>query len=136
MIRPKVGTEVDSFKDILIILYPAEKKKARSNMDNFKIIYKILHILEASMDLEQFDKSSIGHERLGISEARWARIIAMMIKNGYVEGIEVWNSIDSDYPRVCLVRPEITLKGLEYLYENSLMKKMADMAKGIGQLIP
>ena len=59
-------------------------------MDNFKIIYKILHILEKAMDLEDFDKSCISKERLELTEARWNRIIAMLVAEGYVTGIEVW----------------------------------------------
>jgi hypothetical protein len=39
--------------------------------------------------------------------------------------------MDCGYPRVALSRPELTLKGLEYMEENSLMKKAADLAKGI-----
>lgn len=105
-------------------------------MDNFKIIYRILCILEKAMDLEDFDKNSISKERLELTEARWNRIIAMLVAEGYVTGIEVWNSLDCGYPRVCLVRPEITIKGLEYLEENSFMKKAADMAKGIKDVVP
>ena len=105
-------------------------------MDNFKIIYKILRILEKSMDLEEFDKNSISKERLELSEARWCRIMAMLVSEGYVTGIEVWQSMDCGYPRVCLTRPEITIKGLEYLEDNTFMKKAAEMAKGIKDIVP
>lgn len=105
-------------------------------MDNFKVIYKILHTLEKAMDLEDFDKNSISKERLELTEARWNRIIAMLVAEGYVTGIDVWSSFDCGYPRVALNRPEITIKGLEYLEENSLMKKAADMAKGIKDMVP
>ena len=105
-------------------------------MDNFKIIYKILKVLEKAMDLEEFDKNSISRERLELSEARWCRIMALIAEEGYVKGVEVWNSFDCEYPRVRVVRPEITLKGLEYLEENTFMKKAAEMAKGIVEVIP
>lgn len=105
-------------------------------MDNFKIIYKILKILEKSMDIEEFDKNAISKERFDLTEARWCRIIALIVSEGYVTGIDVWNSMDCGYPRVAVVRPEITLKGLEYLEENKFMKKAADMAKGIVDVIP
>lgn len=45
-------------------------------------------------------------------------------------------AMDCGYPRVSLTRPEITLKGLEYLEENTLMKKAASLAKGIKDTIP
>ena len=44
--------------------------------------------------------------------------------------------MDCDYPRIVLTRPGITLKGLEYLAENSFMKKAANLAKGIKDIIP
>lgn len=105
-------------------------------MDNFKVIYRILRILEKSMDLEEFDMSCISKEQLDLSEARWCRIMALLVSEGYVTGIESWNSMDCRYPRICLTRPEITIKGLEYLEENTFMKKAANLAKGIKDITP
>lgn len=104
-------------------------------MKEFQIIYKILKILQKSMDLEEFDKESLSPERLGISEPKWCRLMAMLINEGYISGAETWNSMDQSYPRVALVRPEITLRGLEYLEENSMMKKIADTAKGMIDIV-
>ena len=100
-------------------------------MDDFRIIYKILRILQNSMDLEEFDRNSISAGALGLSVPKWSRLMAMLLKEGYITGGETCNSMDCGYPRVALSRPELTLKGLEYLEENSLMKKAADLAKGI-----
>lgn len=100
-------------------------------MDDFRTIYKILRILQNSMDLEEFDRNSISAEALGLSVPKWSRLMAMLVKEGYITGGETWNAMDCGYPRVALSRPELTLKGLEYLEENSLMKKAADLAKGI-----
>lgn len=100
-------------------------------MDEIRIIYKILRILQNSMDLEEFDRNSISAEALGLSVPKWSRLMAMLLKEGYITGGETWNAMDCGYPRVALSRPELTLKGLEYLEENSLMKKAADLAKGI-----
>lgn len=100
-------------------------------MDDFRIIYKILRILQNSMDLEEFDRNSISAGALGLSVPKWSRLMAMLLKEGYITGGETWNDMDCGYPRVALSRPELTLKGLEYLEENSLMKKAADLAKGI-----
>lgn len=100
-------------------------------MDDFRIIYKILRILQNSMDLEEFDRNNISAGALGLSVPKWSRLMAMLLKEGYITGGETWNAMDCGYPRVALSRPELTLKGLEYLEENSLMKKAADLAKGI-----
>lgn len=99
-------------------------------MDDFRTIYKILRILQKSMDLEEFKKNSISAETLGLSIPKWNRIMAMLLNEGYISGGETWNAMDCGYPKVALTRPELTLKGLEYLEENSLMRKAADLAKG------
>lgn len=106
-------------------------------MDNFSVIYKILKTLEKAMDLEEFDVSAISPERLGISYLRWEKLMIMLSKSGYVEGI-VYDQCTSDYsPKLVRpITPVITLKGLEYLAENSLMKKAANIAKGIKESIP
>ena len=94
--------------------------------------------MEAAMDLEEFDTKSISKEAFGLTEARWSRIIAMLANEGYLTGIEIWNSFDCGcgYLKVALCRPEITIKRLEYLEQNSLMKKAAEMAKGIKEIVP
>lgn len=98
---------------------------------NFKIIYKILKILEGAMDIEEFDKQLISYESLGISETLWCNIMKMLIDNGYIEGVHVVNVMGGRTPGIKMVTPRITLKGLEYLEENSLMKKASNLAKGI-----
>lgn len=105
-------------------------------MDNFKIIYKILKILEKAMDEERFDKYEISNESLGITQARWEMIIAMLAKEGYIEGVSIANVIGSSRPGIKIKDVRITLKGLEYLEENSLMKKAANLIKGISDIIP
>lgn len=105
-------------------------------MDDFRLIYKILKILQKAMDYEEFDKEALSFENLGLTKPKWSRIMTMLLKEGYISGGQTWNAADCDYPRVMLTRPEITLKGLEYLEDNSLMKKAANLAKGIKETIP
>ena len=57
--------------------------------------------------------------------------MSMLLCEGYISGGETWNAMNCGYPRVALTRPELTLKGLEYLEENNLMRKAANLAKGI-----
>ena len=56
-------------------------------MDNFRIIYKILHILERAMDLDEFNADEISPENLRISENRWVSIMEMLSENDYISGI-------------------------------------------------
>lgn len=104
--------------------------------DNFKIIYKILKILESSMDHEVFDVQRISASALGITEVRLKKVLNMLLENGYVSGFEIKKYIGNPYENVIgLEDIQITLKGLEYLEENSLMRKAAELAKGIANII-
>lgn len=104
-------------------------------MDNFRIIYKILRSLERSMDVDEFDQGLIRADSLGISEPRWKKLMKMLADEGYIDGVRVIQT-NAGEVIIKLVLPSITLKGLEYLNENSLMRKAAAVAKGISDFIP
>lgn len=104
-------------------------------MDNFKAIYRILSTLEKAMDLPEFDVEQISAAALGISEERWTRYLEMMLDVGLVKGVSMQRDITGHY-RVDAEDIRITLKGLEYLQENSFMKKAYKMAKGIKDATP
>lgn len=102
--------------------------------DNFKFIYKILRTLEKAMDYPEFDISQINAEKLGISGERWARYIEMMVDTGYIKGIRIYKDTLGEIE----IEDEgirITLKGLEYLSENTIMQRMYKTAKGITDII-
>ena len=80
--------------------------------------------------MKNLTKKAFAAEAFKLNEPHFARILKMLVESGYISGVEIWKSMDCDYPRYKTVNPEITLKGLEYLNENSLMKKAADLAKG------
>lgn len=104
-------------------------------MDNFKIIYRILRILEQSMDADEFNKDLLSAESLEISGNRRNAILEMLVSEGYVKGISILSAVGSKGVKI---GPDtgITLKGLEYLNENSFMKKAASIAKGIKDIMP
>lgn len=104
-------------------------------MDNFKAVYRILSTLEKAMDLPEFNVDQIGPAALGVSEERWARYIEMMADTGYIKGVSIHCSINGAL-MVDARNMRITLKGLEYLQENSIMQQMYKLAKGIKEVIP
>ena len=104
-------------------------------MDNFKAVYKILSVLEKSMDLEEVNMELIDHNALGVTKERWNRYIEMMLDVGYIKGASVKRDITGSM-RVECSDMRITLKGLEYLQENSIMQRMYNAAKGIKEVIP
>ena len=104
-------------------------------MDNFKIIYKILSVLEKSMDLENVDIERISSNNLGISQQRWNKYMEMLLDAGYIKGVTIQKYVTGE-TNVDAEDIRLTLKGLEYLSENSIMQKMYKAAKGITDLIP
>ncbi len=104
-------------------------------MDNFTAIYKILSTLEAAMDAPSFELDQINYEKLHISEERWGRYMEMMLDTGLIKGVRVYNNILGEL-NVDDEGIRITLKGLEYLQENSFMKKAYKIAKGIKDVVP
>jgi hypothetical protein len=105
-------------------------------MDDFKVIYKILKFFKVAMDVEEPDFSEISPENLGISEKRWHQLIFMMVDNGYLSGVMRGRAISMPDKAHLTEYSQITLQGLEYLSENSMMQKAYRAAKGIVDLIP
>ncbi len=100
-------------------------------MDNFKAVYKILSALEKDNGLSEFDINDVG----GVSKERWARYIEMMVDVGYIKGVSMKRDI-TGATRINASDVRITLKGLEYLQENSMMKKVYNAVKGIKDITP
>lgn len=103
--------------------------------DNFKFIYKILRTLETAMDYPEFDILQISAEKLGISRERWSKYIEMMSDVGYIKGIRIYKDTLGE---ICIENEgiRITLKGLEYLSENTIMQRFYKTAKGVVDIIP
>ena len=106
-------------------------------MDNFKIIYRILKYLEQHLGVENLDIDKISHEQLGISFLRWEALLRMMQEEGYIKGLVYEQTMSDSSPHVVIpIRPKITIKGLEYLAENGLMKKAESVFKTVKEFIP
>lgn len=101
-------------------------------MGDFNTIYKVLAALKASMDYDEFDCSRlISAEKLNVSEPRRRELLRMLSQAGYITGVIFAGDVMMNSGRL-----RLTLRGLEYLEENSLMKRAYRAAKGIKELIP
>ena len=102
---------------------------------NFQAMYRILKRLEAAMDCEDGpDMAALTPEALKLTPARLDSIWALLAAEGYVTGVSV---TDYDNDRLVLVHgPRITLRGLEFLADNSMMRRAARAAKGIRDAVP
>lgn len=106
-------------------------------MDNFATIYKILNVLDRHKGDEEFDSAQISAETLGISHRDWEQLLIELQRNGYVDGVLYERTMSDKYPHVVEpVYPRITLRGMEYLSENTLMKKAGRVLCGIKDMTP
>ena len=88
-------------------------------MDNLKVVYKVLVGIETFMDSNRFDGTFL--EALKISEERRNRILQSMIGEGLIDGFERVNYPDGYGFKA--IEPRLTIKGMEFLQENSAMQK-------------
>lgn len=102
-------------------------------MDNFKVIYLILRILERALD-GQLDPYDLSPGCLGVNQKRRDHLLLMMQEAGYIAGVQVIRAIGIEDIRLDNIH--ITLKGLEYLEDNTMMKKACRMLKDIKDMTP
>lgn len=104
-------------------------------MANFKLIYRILSLLDKYLDYEDPDWSRLSADHFQVTEKRLISIMLMLYQAGYIDGIEPihlgGNRFDLKY-----INPTITLKGLEYLEDNDLMHKAYRLLKGVKDITP
>ena len=104
---------------------------------DFNAIYKILKTLQKWRGREDFSNELISAKMVGLSYESWEQLVIELQKNGYIDGVEYTQSFTDKFPHfVEPITPRITLKGIEFLDENSLMKKAASALKMIGEFIP
>ena len=76
-----------------------------------------------------------GMRRSALRMRRWCRYMEMMADVGYITGVEIQRFITGE-TSVDARDIRITLKGLEYLQENGIMRKLYKAAKGIADIVP
>ena len=93
-----------------------------SHDDMHVIMYKILSYLYGCMKKgDEPDPERIDNLKLGINLSYWTAIMVQLIERGYVKGYMVKNA--DNETSVVPVRPTVTMDGVEFLMENSLMAK-------------
>ncbi|MGN8809382.1 YjcQ family protein [Absicoccus porci] len=64
--------------------------------ESIKLIYRILKILEKSMDYSELDVDRLSPEALGTSLNRRNAILEMLLKKGYIDGITIKKYVDKE----------------------------------------
>lgn len=104
-------------------------------MDDFRVIYKILSILKNAVGRSDFDTSKIKPQALKISEERWVQYIEMMSDARYIKGVEIHKNICNQV-NIDISNISITLKGLEYLQQNTRLKRAVRILRGVKEIAP
>lgn len=105
-------------------------------MKEFSQVYRNLKTLRNNLDAEEFDTSRLSPEALGMNLTRRNKLLNMLQDKGYVSGLDVVQFIVDSEPTVSkLENLEITMDDLQYLEENSMMRKVAKLVKGIKDVI-
>ena len=103
-------------------------------MDDFRIIYRILKQIRSMELSEEPCDTFLDPEILKTTAPKRDNLVLKLLDSGYITGIRIIDGIDGQrMPHILWAssRPSVTLQGLEYLEENSMMKKAKDLAKGI-----
>ena len=57
--------------------------------------------------------------------------------NGYIMGLVYTQKMSDVFPHIVQpIKPRITIKGMEYLEENSMMQKASKLLRGSKEIIP
>ena len=92
--------------------------------DMHVVIFKILaYIYDCMKSGTPVDDDVIGYESLRIPESYWTQIISELEQRGYVTGVSVRPT--TTITVVTFNKPSVTLDGVEFLMENSMMAKAA-----------
>lgn len=104
--------------------------------DIFRIIYIILkELYENKKAGTRTPLEDIGPSRFQITDGYWISIISELSTNCYITGVKFRETKTGKVVNG-LEDIDITLKGIEYLQENSMMRKVYDALKGIKDIAP
>lgn len=94
------------------------------SMECAKIIYKLLIEFEKQLDNYKFDITLLDYKKWKLSDTRFYNYLQMLSDAGFIKGVKVNDGPNGMY--INYSKPKITLKGIEYLVENSAMQKIAN----------
>ncbi|MBQ7314927.1 MAG: hypothetical protein IJW83_02870 [Clostridia bacterium] len=106
--------------------------------DFFKIVYALLTELYAcKKEGCKVNPQDISPERFGINEGYLLDILAELLNEGYIKGILMRKTKGTgSYCVGGLEDIDITMKGIEYLQDNSMMNKVRNILQELKNLIP
>ena len=98
-------------------------------MESLKLAYRILSQLEKHATEENLGQH-IGPDALKVNEKDWLRVMKMLLSAGYIEGVTIKEDVLGGV-NVNISKAILTMKGAEYLAENSVMAKIGKTVSNI-----
>ena len=103
--------------------------------DMHVVMYTILkYLYDCLKGGEPPDPTKFSASALQINEKYWTAIVADLVNRKYIRGVTVFHNPDGD--RVQLIKPCVTIEGVEFMMENTLMKRALDYIKEAKSAIP
>ena len=110
--------------------------------DYFRVVYRILNTLYEYMKRGLApDTGALNAAALGIEDGYRDQVLANLLDDGYVKGISATSYFggESESGHTVIENLEgiaITTKGMEYLKDNTMMKRVQQFLKGAKEIIP
>ena len=104
--------------------------------DMHVVMYKILSYLYKCLKAgEKVDMRMISADALGINGVYHDRIIRELVTRGYVDGYKVVE-LPTGFVSMTPVDPMVTMTGVEFLMENSMMRKAFEFLRDAKDALP
>ena len=101
-----------------------------------RTIYRILKTLLKYAGRQDFTNELISAKKLGVSYEEWSYIMILLQKSGDVDGVVYTQSLSQRFPEIVDIgQVGITISGIEYVEENSTMKKVGELLKEVGEIL-
>lgn len=101
-----------------------------------RTMYRILKTLSKYLGRQDFTNELISAKKLGVSYEEWSYLLILLQESGYVDGVVYTQTFSQRYPDIVDIdKLRITISGIEYVEENSTMKKIGQALKEIGEIL-
>lgn len=99
-----------------------------------KLTFIILQHIKESMQYKKVSTEAISPAVLGVTKEFYDNVVEMIYNDGYISGIEL-KKYYNGYISYNLEDAKITTKGIDYINENTTMKKIYNTIKGIKDIV-
>lgn len=101
-----------------------------------RTMYVILKTLLKYAGRQDFSNELISAKKLGVSYDEWSYIMILLQKAGYIDGVVYSQTLSQRFPEIVdISKVGITIDGIEYVEENSTMKKIGEILKEVGEIL-